>query len=161
MKNVLDFTIRPYEPVDALHLGSLYFESARSLGVRRYSPEQVEAWAPEPASSATVHDRATDGRLTLVACGPDGVPLAYGDLKPNGHIDHLYAHPKASGRGVATALLNCLIQAAEERGIAQLRVEASELARGLFERAGFSVVQRRDFVIKGVAIHNFAMKRHV
>lgn len=37
--------------------------------------------------------------------------------------------------------------------------EASELARGLFEREGFALVSRRDFVLRGVSIHNYAMER--
>lgn len=157
----LNFIIRPYSAADAAHLAGLYFNSARTLGLRRYSPEQVAVWAPALVSAERVHKRASDGRQTLVACGDDGIILAYGDLEQNGHIDHLYAHPDASGRGVAGAVLNALISAAEAAGISELHVEASELARGLFERAGFTVSKRRDFELNGVAIHNYAMTRPV
>lgn len=157
----LSFSIRPYSAADATHLAVLYYNSARTLGIRRYSPEQVAVWAPAPESAETVHNHASDGRKTLVACGVDGAILAYGDLEQNGHIDHLYAHPDASGRGVARALLIALISAAEAGGLSELHVEASELARGLVERAGFTVIQRRDFVLNGVAIHNYAMTRAV
>jgi putative acetyltransferase len=157
MTNAHAFTLRPYVAEDAPHLARLYFESARTLGARRYTPEQVEAWAPEPADPAVVHRRASDGRLTLVACTADGRVLAYGDLEPDGHIAHLYAHPRASGSGVAGAVLRGLIDAAAQRGYADLHVEASELARGLFERTGFRLVRRRDFEIRGIAIHNYAM----
>ncbi|WP_374385842.1 GNAT family N-acetyltransferase [Brevundimonas sp.] len=110
---------------------------------------------------ASVRVKTAGGKLTLVARGRDGKILAYGDLEPDGHIDHLYAHPEASGRGVAGAVLSALITAAEAQGITELRVEASELARGLFQRSEFSVVQRRDFEIAGVAIHNYAMTRSI
>lgn len=157
----VNFIIRPYNAADSADLAQLYFDSARSLGLRRYTPEQVKAWAPAPASADVVHEQASDGRLTLVACGVDGAVVAYGDLEPNGHIDHLYAHPDASGRGVAGAVLNALIAAAEVSEIAELHVEASELARGLFERAGFSVTRRRDFEVNGEPIHNYAMSRRL
>lgn len=157
----MDFTIRPYDASDAAELARLYFESARGLGLRRYSAEQVAAWAPSPASAEAVHKRASDGRLTLVACGVDGSVLAYGDLERDGHIDHLYAHPIASGRGIAGAVLNALVAAAEISGISELRVEASELARSLFERTGFSITARRDFEVNGVSIHNYAMSRRM
>lgn len=154
-----NFTIREFLASDAPALARLYFESARTLGARRYSADQVAAWAPAPVAAEVVETRALDGRLTLVATDLDGVVLAYGDLEQNGHIDHLYAHPVAAGRGIARAVLDALIMAAEASDILELRVEASELARGLFERAGFSTIARRDFEVNGVPIHNFAMTR--
>lgn len=151
------FALRRYEPSDADRVAWLYFISARVLGSRDYSVEQVKAWAPAPATRESVQARVSDGRLTVVACGSDGQILAYGDLEPDGHIDHLYAMPEVSGRGVAPAVLERLIHEARDQGLGHLHVEASALARGLFERAGFVVLRRRDFQIGGVAIHNYAM----
>ncbi|KDP93442.1 hypothetical protein ER13_01355 [Brevundimonas sp. EAKA] len=140
-------------------MARLFFDSARTLGVRRYSPEQVAAWAAAPADPARVHARASDGRITLVAAIFDTEILGYGDLEADGHIDHLYCRPDAAGTGVAPAILDALIVTANEAGIRRLHVEASELARGLFERKGFTVSHRRDFEVRGTAIHNFAMDR--
>ena len=152
------FSFRRYEPADAQAMGRLYFDSVRALGPRRYSQAQVEAWAPAPADAASVHARAGDGRLTLVAVDAGDQVLAYGDLEADGHVDHLYARPDAAGTGVAGALLDRLIAAAREMGAGRLYVEASELARPLFERKGFAVVRRRDFEVRGVPIHNYAME---
>ena len=153
------FVIRPYQAADAEALAQLYFDSARLLGARRYSPDQVAAWAPAPAEASVVHARASDGRTTLVAVGAQGSVLGYGDLERNGHIDHLYCRPEAAGTGVASALLDALQACAAEQGSTRLFVEASELARGLFERKGFTTSHRRDFKVRGVAIHNYAMER--
>jgi putative acetyltransferase len=38
-------------------------------------------------------------------------------------------------------------------------VEASEPARRMFERKGFTVLDRRELVRDGVALHNFAMEK--
>jgi len=40
-----------------------------------------------------------------------------------------------------------------------LFVEASELAKPLFERRGYAVEARRDFEVDGVPIHNWLMTR--
>ena len=40
-------------------------------------------------------------------------------------------------------------------------VEASESARRLFERRGFSIDGRNDFTINGVAIHNYHMSKRI
>lgn len=158
-KPAFEFAIRRYQPGDAVPMAKLYFEAARQLGPRRYSPAQVEAWAPAPADPAAVHARATEGRLTLVAVDARGDVIGYGDLEADGHIDHLYCRPDAAGTGVAGAILDGLIAHAASRGAPRrLHVEASELARGLFERKGFTVLARRDFEVRGVPIHNYAME---
>lgn len=152
-------SIRAYRAGDAPVMAQLYFDSARRLGVRCYTPEQVAAWAPAPVDAAVVHARATDGRVTLVAVDAAGEMLAYGDLEADGHIDHLYCRPDAAGTGVASMLLDQLLARAAAAGMPRLHVEASELARPLFERKGFEVIQRRDFELRGVSIHNYAMAR--
>jgi putative acetyltransferase len=62
---------------------------------------------------------------------------------------------------VAPALLQALLGRAESAGLPRVFVEASELARGLFERHGFRLVARRDFEVRGVPIHNYAMERRL
>ncbi|MFN3817341.1 hypothetical protein [Brevundimonas sp.] len=39
--------------------------------------------------------------------------------------------------------------------------EASEAARRVFLKRGYAVVERRDFEVAGVAIHNYAMERRL
>lgn len=153
------FAIRPYQPGDAPAMAQLYFEAARQVGSRRYTSEQVAAWAPAPVEAAEVHRRATDGRACWTAVDETGAVAGYIDLKPDGRIDHLYCRPDVAGKGVAGRMLATVLVAAAARGMPRLHVEASELARGLFARNGFVVVARRDFEVRGVAIHNYAMER--
>ncbi|MDH6232193.1 GNAT superfamily N-acetyltransferase [Mesorhizobium soli] len=85
----------------------------------------------------------------------DGQPIGYGDLEADGHIDHLYRRPDMIGTGVGSALYAAIEAAAKSAGMTILFVEASEGARRLFERRGFSIDARNDFTINGVAIHNY------
>lgn len=61
------------------------------------------------------------------------------------------------------ALLAAAEAAARMRGVTRLFAEASELARQVFARAGYVLLQRRDFTIDHpegpVAIHNYAMEK--
>jgi putative acetyltransferase len=63
------------------------------------------------------------------------------------------------GTGVGSALYASIEAAAKQSGITTLFVEASEAARRLFERRGFSVDARNDFAVNGIAIHNFRMSK--
>jgi putative acetyltransferase len=129
------------------------------IGRVHYSHEQLDAWAPEMPDPARLRAQARDGRLTLVAVDPDDVPLAYGDLEPDGHIDHLYCRPDVAGTGVTAALYAEIEAAARARGMKRLYTEASEPARRFFLKHGFIVVARNDFALAGVAIHNFRMEK--
>lgn len=151
--------IREYRADDAPAMAQLFYDSTHSLGPRRYTPEQVSAWAPAPADPGDVHTRASDGRTTFVAIDAAEEVVAYGDLEVDGHIDHLYCRPDAAGAGVASVLLDELISRARLAGVPKLYVEASELARSLFERKGFTLLRRCDFEVRGVPIHNYAMQR--
>jgi len=96
-----------------------------------------------------------------VAVDDDGVIAGYGDLEENGHIDHLYCRPDVVGSGVGSAIYAALEEVARKAGIAILFVEASEGARRLFERRGFNLDGRNDFVIDGVRIHNYRMSKSI
>ena len=151
--------IRPFRPDDAAALAALFHAAVHGIGGRHYSPAQVSAWAPMVSSADEVLAQANDGRLTLVAVGADDRPLAYGDLEPDGHIDQLYCCPEFAGSGLAARLYYALEAAAVERDIDRLFVEASEPARRFFRRRGFDEIGRRDFILRGVPIHNFAMEK--
>ena len=71
----------------------------------------------------------------------------------------MFCAPEAAGQGIASRLYDAVEAAAREQGIRSLFTEASELARRLFERKGFAVVERQDLVIRGVAIHNYRMAK--
>ncbi len=154
-------TVRPYRAADAPALSRLYRRSVEGLGPRAYSAAQVAAWASLCPTAEEIAARAGDGRLLLVAVDADDRPLAFGDLERDGHIDLLYCAPEAAGRGVAAALYAELERAARAAGMARLYAEASETARGFFERQGFAVVARRDLAVAGVAIHNYAVEKRL
>jgi putative acetyltransferase len=151
--------VRFYEAKDAAFLAAVFFDSVRTAGLGDYSQAQVEAWAPTIPDPAAFEARAQDGRVILVAVNEADEPIAYGDLEQNGHIDHLYCHPEMIGAGAASALCERLEEQAQMRGISRLFVEASEAARRLFLRKGFVEVRRRDFVLRGVGIHNYLMQK--
>ena len=150
--------IRPYEATDATLLAELLRRSVLELGPRHYTRDQVRAWASVLPRPERIHELA-ESRTALVAVDERGQPVAYGDLEASGHLDFLYCTPEAAGTGVAAHVYKELEMHARATGIARLFTEASAAARGLFLRHGFLTITRRDFVVGGVPIHNFAMEK--
>lgn len=153
------FSVRPYQTTDASHLAEIFHVSVRELGVRDYTPEQVEAWSKAAPDAEHFNQIAADGRWCYVAVDELDRPIAYGNLERNGHIDHGYCHPKEAGKGAASAILSALEAEAQQAGLTSLHVEASEAARRLLIKRGYTVEARRDFELSGVAIHNFRMMK--
>ena len=151
--------IRSFRSGDAPELARIFHAAVHRLGGLHYSLEQLKAWAPVVPNPERFLELEADGRMLLVAADDNDRPLAFGDLEKDGHIDHLYCRPDVAGTGVASDLYDQLEAAARDRGIGRLHVEASEPARRFFLRKGFIVLQRREFTLGGVAIHNFAMEK--
>ncbi len=156
--------IRPFRLDDAEAIAALTLAAIRRTGLRAYSPEQVAAWSAR-FSAQRVLAWAARGDIILVAVDDGDRPAAYTMLEADGHLDMLYCHPDHTGRGLATHLLAEAERAARALGVIRLFTEASELARPVFERAGYTLLQRRDFTIPGeagdVAIHNYAMEKRL
>lgn len=152
--------IRPFDPTDAEALAELYHAAVHEIGIRDYSAAQTAVWSPRPKAATAYIEKASD-RIFLVAVNDDGEQIGYGDLEPNGHIDHLYCRPDYIGTGVGAALCSALEDAARANNISFLFVEASEAARRLFERRGYQLESRRDFEIDGVPIHNYRMTKRL
>ncbi len=154
-----DLFIRPFEPRDAPILTAIFIDSVRGGGARDYGLAQVEVWVSAAPSPQDFERRALKGGLIWVTVDGADQPLAYGLLERDGHLDHLYCRSDHIGTGLASALYDRLEQEARILGLTQLYTEASEAARRLFLRKGFVVTHRRDFALRGVAIHNYRMEK--
>jgi putative acetyltransferase len=151
-------TLRAYRADDAAALTILYRRSVQHYGPRAYTAEQVAAWAALATVERTAA-RCADGRHVLVAQDDTDGVLGFGDLEADGHLDFLYVAPEAEGLHVGSLLYAALEEHARGLGLAKIFVEASELARPLFERRGFTVLGRNDLDLAGVAIHNYRMEK--
>ena len=151
-------TLRPYHSTDAAALTTLYVRSVRHYGPRVYTPEQVAVWAAT-ADVANTAARCGDGRFVVVAQNEAGGLLGFADLEADGHLDMLYVAPEAEGLHVGSHLYDAIEAHVRRRGLHRIFVEASELARPLFERRGFTLLGRNDLVLDGVDIHNYRMEK--
>lgn len=138
--------LRPFLPVDASILREIFRDSIEELTADDYTAAQQEAWA-SIADDVADFGRKLSGQLTLVAT-LEGSPVGFASLEGKDKIDMLYVHPAAVGQGVAAMLIDALEKLADSRGAAKLNVDASDSARGFFEKRGY-VPQQRNTVSVG------------
>ena len=149
--------VRAYRPEDRDAVINVTVRAIRESAIRDYSPSQIEAWAGGDRIGAWF---AVDDRLIWVAVVTELI-VGFIDLKPSGHLDRIYVHPEYEGRGVASALLNCLEDAARCQGIGRLFTEASITAKPFFERRGFVVLTAQVVEFRGKKFTNFQMEKHL
>ena len=96
--------------------------------------------------------------MTLIAA-LRGSPVGFASLKNNNHIDMLYVHPNATGRGVGSTLCDALEKLAGARGTKNLTVDASDNALEFFRKRGYVAQQRNSVTINGEWLANTTMKK--
>jgi len=68
-------------------------------------------------------------------------------------------HPAAAGQGVGAMLCDALEKLAAARGTKDLTVDASDTARGFFEKRGFKAQQRNTISLAGEWVANTTMSK--
>lgn len=151
--------IRPFRPGDEHALRDIHLASITRVGPLAYNPAQVAAWASkvrEPSEWLEWHDY---GDRITIAIAENGAPAAFILLEADGHLDMLYCHPDHVRQGHALRLIEEASVFGRTSGLSMITTDASELARPVFLAAGYRVEQREDFLLAGVPIHNYAMRK--
>ncbi len=138
--------LRPFLPDDTPLLREIFRDSIEELTAEDYTPAQQDAWA-SVANDLAEFGKKLSGQLTLIAT-LEGSPVGFASLEGKDKIDMIYVHPAAAGQGVAAMLVDALEKLAGARGTVKLIVDASDSARGFFEKRGY-VAQQRNTVSVG------------
>ena len=151
----IKLAMRPLLPADVLLLAEIFRVSIEELTADDYSEAQRAAWA-ETADDEEAFGARLSSVLTLVATF-GGAAVGFASLADNSRIDMLYVHPAAAGQGAAAMLCDALEKLAAARGAKELTVDASDTARGFFERRGFVAKTRNTVALGGEWFANTTM----
>ena len=151
--------LRPFLAEDTALLREIFRASIEQLTGDDYSEAQRQAWA-SAADDAAAFGKKLGGQLTLVATLA-GSPVGFAALATGDRIDMLYVHPAAAGQGVAAMLVDALEKLAGSRGAALLTVDASDSARGFFEKRGYVAQQRNSVLVGGEWLANTTLNKQL
>jgi putative acetyltransferase len=147
--------MRPMLPTDVPLLAEIFRAAIEELTADDYSESQREAWASASDDEEEFGAKLA-GELTLVATY-GAAAVAFASLANNMRIDMLYVHPAAAKQGAAAMLCDALEKLAAARGAKELTVDASDTARGFFEKRGFSGRTRNTVPLGGEWFANTTM----
>jgi len=151
--------LRPMLPEDVPLLAEIFRASIEELCADDYSEAQQEAWASAAEDEEEFGARLAS-ELTLVAT-LGGAAIGFASLADNSRLDMLYVHPAAAGQGAGNVLCDALEKLAAGRGTKELSVDASDSARGFFERRGFVAKTRNTVIVAGEWLANTTMMKPI
>ena len=151
--------LRPLLPADAPLLREIFRDSIEELTNDDYTEAQQEAWASVADDVGEFRNKLS-GQLTLVAT-LEGSPVGFASLEGKDKIAMLYVHPAATGQGVGAMLIDALEKLAGARGTAKLTVDASDSARGFFEKRGYIAQQRNTISIGDEWLANTTLQKQL
>ena len=151
--------IRAFQPGDEPALFRVFHSAIHRVARRDYTQAQIQAWAPDDVDPALWQQRMR-GIQPFVAQDGEEI-VGYADLQPSGYIDHFFVsgfHPR---RGIGAMLMSRIHEEAARRGTPVLTSDVSRTAEPFFARFGFSVVARKESVVRGVVLQNAAMRKEL
>jgi len=151
--------LRPFLPADAPLLREIFRDSIEELTNDDYTETQQEAWASAADDAGEFRNKLSE-QLTLVAT-LEGSLVGFASLQGKDKIDMLYVHPAAAGQGVGAMLIDALEKLAGARGTARLTVDASDSARGFFEKRGYIAQQRNSISIGDEWLANTTLQKQL
>lgn len=149
--------IRDFHIGDEDSLYRVHHSAVHRIAARDYTPEQLDAWAPdEPDHEAwMIKMRA----LRPFVAEIDSVIAGYADLQASGYIVHFFVSADFPRQGVGRALMDRIHEKAADLGVTEFTSDVSKTAQPFFARFGFEIVEQRFPVRQGVTIPNALMRK--
>jgi len=149
--------VRKLKEGEETELWELYYNTIHNVNIRDYDENQVEAWAPSDFDINIAIQKFRD--IAPFVAIKNGRIIGYGDIQPDGLIDHFYCHYEYQRQGVGNALITVIEKEAEKNGILRMYSNVSITARPFFEAKGFSVEKEQVVKLRDQEFINYRMVR--
>lgn len=137
----------------------IFYQSIHAIDNTIYSESQKQAWAPLPIEYEKWAKRLELKKPYLLLIN-DKI-AGFIELESDGYINCFYVSPDFQRIGVASTLLNYLIDSAKSLGINLLTVEASLVVKPLFEKFGFITEKMNKIRRKNTVLINYSMRKKI
>jgi ribosomal protein S18 acetylase RimI-like enzyme len=164
---------RDADPADAAALKALFAESFVETFGHLYRPEDLrdfldtnslDKWRDNLTNpDVAIHLAEEEGEVAgFVELAPKKLP--YETAAPALELRRLYLRRSAHGRGIADALMQWALREAARRGARELVLSVyvdNHRARRLYERYGFEIVGKYDFMVGSHADEDLILRHHI
>ena len=157
---MLDYLIRRATKNDVLKCSDIFYRGVIILAPQFYSPKQVFAWS-QTSKNKKKFSQYILNDSTFVYCSNYNKILGFSGIEPNGRIKALYVDPDFCRQGIATKLLQYIIDYSQTKNLNLLYGEASYLSKKVFLRLGFKETKIEYIQFNGVEFKRFKVELNI
>jgi putative acetyltransferase len=150
-----DIEIRRYTAADLPFVVKLFRDTIHAINARDYTPEQINAWAPENIDEEKWGIKLMQHYTVVAEC--DGIICGFGDIDGSGYFDHLFVHKNYQGCGVASKIVDAIEDYAKQLNLTAITVAVSITAKTYFIKQGYTIVKPQQVAYNGQVFTNYAM----
>lgn len=124
-----------------------------------YDPQQLDAWKSGAENEERWMNVISNQFVLIVVSG--GHMAGFCTLDQGNYIDLLFVHKEYQHKGIASLLYSLIEQEALQHHEKEITADVSKTARPFFEKTGFQVVKEQTVYVKGIAMTNYKMIKHL
>jgi len=151
------YNIIEYSDQYAKQVTDLFYDAVYSIAPTIYSLQQKQVWAPLPIDYQRWQKRLAESKPYLMML--DNRVVGFIALEKDGHINCTYVKAEFQNKGVGQKLLNFVIEVAKDKDLKRLYVEASIVAKPLFEKFNFKVDKENEIIRNNIVLINYSMSK--
>ena len=140
---------------DLKELQELYRGTITIVNRKDYTLEQIEAWASTANRTESLTRKIIEQHFYVAE--ENNQIAGFASLENSGHLDMMYVHKDFQNKGIATHLLNRILDKARLMGLTIIDTDASITARPFFEKRGFKLRQQQTVYINETGLTNYKM----
>ncbi|WP_126652048.1 GNAT family N-acetyltransferase [Chryseobacterium aureum] len=152
-------TIRKGTGSDLPEMLQLFTATIDEVGKKDYDLQQLEAWKSGAENKERWMDVIRNQYVLLAVAG--NTIVGFCSLDQGNYIDLLFVHKDHQHKGIAFLLYHQIEQEALQCNEKKLTADVSKTARPFFEKTGFQVIQEQTVRVKGIAMTNYKMVKHL
>jgi putative acetyltransferase len=153
MTKNITLNIRSARQEDLKAITQLFRETV--LHVKEYTEQQVTTWAKRHEETARWEDRLRRQHFLLAESEDELV--GFGSITADGYLDTLFVDRNFQRKGVASTLVDKLLEYARQHKVEIVHSEVSLTAKPFFEKYGFRVLRPQQVVLDDVVFVNYFM----
>jgi putative acetyltransferase len=149
--------IRLAKEADLSELAALFRQTVLVNAPKYYTPTQTTVWAASPDDAEQFHQFIL-GVNTFVTTDDTSI-LGFAGIGEDGHVASVYVRHDSLHQGIGSALMQAVLDYAQNHRIHRLYAEASEFSLGLFKKFGFQLYDTELVDRHGVQFTRYLVER--
>ena len=137
-------------------ISALFRDTIQTVNVKDYSSQEIDAWSRGADNTENWIRRINTHHFILAHV--DNILVGMASIDKNGYLDVMYVHHAYQGLGIATSLLNNMIDEAMSCGHTEITSDVSITAKPFFLHKGWKILQPQLVLCRGVVLRNYHVR---